>query len=115
MCVLSVMLIEFRLKIIYDVLTCFPWRFQQRLVKFSKMGENIIQLIKFCEHLELSHKLTENGDSNRNYANLATAAMNESFVDSAKGEKNQVRNDSGDTFCFLFDSMPSVDDDFFFS
>lgn len=73
--------------VIYDILTCF---YEQRLVKFSKMGENIIQLIKFCEHLELSHKLTENGDSNRNYANLA---MNESLVDSAR---NEVRNASGD-------------------
>lgn len=64
------------------------------------MGENIIQLIKFCEHLELSHKLTENGDSNRNYANLASVTVSESLVDSANVQRNQVRNASGDIFLY---------------
>jgi hypothetical protein len=52
------------------------------------MGENIIQLIKFCENLELSHKLAENHDLNRNYSTLAE----ESFIGVAsEAQRNEVK------------------------
>lgn len=52
------------------------------------MGENIIQLIKFCENFELNHKLAEHHDSNRNYSTLAE----ESFIGAAtEAQRNEVK------------------------